>query len=64
MNDSLCCTRREALQSAFGGAGSLLAAGLLHELCAADEARDASADPLAPRRRTSPPRPSASSSCS
>jgi Protein of unknown function (DUF1501) len=49
MNDRSCCTRREALRCAFGGAGSLLAAGLLHELCAADEVRQASADPLAPK---------------
>ena len=49
MNDQRCCTRRDALRFAFGGAGSLLAAGLLHELCAADEARQASADPLAPK---------------
>ena len=49
MGDPRCCTRRDALRYAFGGAGSLLAAGLLHELCAADEARDASADPLAPK---------------
>lgn len=37
------------MKFAFGGAGSLLAAGLLHEMCAADEARNASADPLAPK---------------
>jgi hypothetical protein len=37
------------MKFAFGGAGSLLAAGLLHEMCAADEARGASADPLAPK---------------
>ncbi len=49
MNDQRCCTRRDALRFAFGGAGSLLAAGLLHELCAADEARQASGDPLAPK---------------
>jgi uncharacterized protein DUF1501 len=50
MNDPRCgCTRRDALRYTFGGAGSLLAAGLLHELCAADDVRDASADPLAPR---------------
>ncbi|HBI45839.1 MAG TPA: DUF1501 domain-containing protein [Planctomycetales bacterium] len=50
MNDpQSCCTRREAMKFAFGGAGSLLAAGLLHEMCAADEARGASADPLAPK---------------
>jgi hypothetical protein len=49
MSDSPCCNRREAMRFAFGGAGSLLTAGLLHELCAADEARGASADPLAPK---------------
>ena len=50
MNDPRCsCTRRDALRFAFGGAGSLLTAGILHELCAADETRDASADPLAPK---------------
>jgi hypothetical protein len=37
------------MKFAFGGTGSLLAAGLLHEMCAADEARGASADPLAPK---------------
>jgi hypothetical protein len=37
------------MKFAFGGAGSLLAAGLLHEMCAADEARGASTDPLAPK---------------
>jgi hypothetical protein len=49
MSDPQSCTRREAMKFAFGGAGSLLAAGLLHEMCAADEARGASADPLAPK---------------
>ena len=40
MNDlNAAATRRDALRFAFGGAGSLLAAGLLHELCAADEVR-------------------------
>jgi Protein of unknown function (DUF1501) len=56
MNDSPCCTRREAMKFAFGGAGSLLAAGLLHEMCAADEARGASADPLAPKAPHFPPK--------
>ena len=70
MNDRHCCTRRDALRYAFGGAGSLLTAGLLHELCAADEARQSSADPLAPEGAALPrqgqarhlpvPRPAAS----
>ena len=41
------CTRREAIQAAFGGCGSLLLAGILAELSSAGEDRQSSLDPLA-----------------
>ena len=66
MNDPrCCCTRRDALRFAFGGAGSLLAAGLLHELCAADETARRLGRPARPEGAALPGAgPSASSSCS
>jgi hypothetical protein len=48
MNHSSCgCTRRQAIRSLLGG--SLLLPGIVSELLAADQARSASMDPLAPQ---------------
>lgn len=48
MHDSNCtCTRRDALKTVLGGTGSLLMAGILAELSAADQ--KPALDPLAPR---------------
>jgi hypothetical protein len=50
MHDPSCtCTRRQLLQGALGGVGSLLMAGILAELSAAEERRQGTPDPLAPR---------------
>src|SRR5437867_796541 len=46
------CTRRDALRAAFGGAGSLLMAGLLADLSRAEDPSASlrvGGDPLAPR---------------
>ena len=59
-------SRRDVLRAAIAGSGSLLWAGILAELSRRPSPAGTAPRPTRSRRRppTSPPRPSASSSCS